>query len=117
MPDRPEPTQTYDGRLTARVLRETEETLTTRCSSHDAAIRKVRQCEDAAVAVKMEDRNDEVVFNSTQMAVDDWVTESRKAKRRLSVDVEVHDCPHDNVACGADDRCTQCQIDTVRNQG
>jgi hypothetical protein len=51
------------------------------------------------------------------MAVDDWVTESRKAKRRLSVDVEVHDCPHDNVACGADDRCTQCQIDTVRNQG
>jgi hypothetical protein len=116
MSNRLEPTQTYDGRLTVRVLRETEETLTLRCSSYEEAIRTVKEYQDTAVAVKIEERDDEVVFDSARMAIDDWVVEWRKAKRRLSVDVEAHDCPHDNVACVADDRCTQCQIDTVQGQ-
>lgn len=38
------------------------------------------------------------------------------ARRRLSVDVEGRECPYDNVACVADDRCIECQMDAVQRE-
>jgi hypothetical protein len=61
-------------------------------------------------------RDGEVVFDSAEMNIDDWETEWQHAKRRLSVDIEEHECSYDNVACVADDLCVKCKIDKVQTQ-
>lgn len=116
MSDRPGPTERYDGTLTVRILREKQKTVRLQCSSYDEAIQTVKQHREVATAIKIENRDREVVFDSARMDIDDWTTEWKKAKRRFSADVEAHDCPYDNIACVADDLCTQCQIDRVQNR-
>lgn len=56
------------------------------------------------------------VFPTGYMDIDDWERVWRREKRRQSVQVEDHDCPHDSVSCFADDLCVQCQIDNVRDE-
>jgi len=50
------------------------------------------------------------------MDIDDWETELKHAKRRLSVDVEEYDWPYENVACFAANLCVQCKMVNVQNQ-
>ncbi len=66
--------------------------------------------------VKIENRDDDIVFNSEEMDIEAWEIEWKNAKRRLSVDIPDHDCPYDEISCFADDLCTQCQIDKVQDQ-
>ncbi len=87
-----------------------------RCSSYHDAIDVVKEHQYAVTAAKIIDRDDDVVFTSADMNVDDWAVEWEHAKRRFSVTVEEYDCPYDNVACFADDLCVQCKMDKVQNQ-
>ncbi|MFC4541425.1 hypothetical protein ACFO5R_05735 [Halosolutus amylolyticus] len=111
-----DPTESYDGRITVLVLEDEGRRERIRCSSYEAAIETAKEAAPSATAVKIVDRDDEVVFTSAEMDIDDWASEWRHAKRRLSVDVEAYDCPYDSVGCFADDRCVQCQIDRVQEQ-
>lgn len=111
-----DPTEAYDGRITVHVLRDKRDTETIQCSSYSEAIEKVRQHTEAVVATKIEDRDGEIVFTSDEMNIEDWVAEWEHAKRSLSVNVEAHECPYDNVACVADDLCVQCKMDKAQDQ-
>ena len=111
-----DPTEAYDGRITVHVLRDTQDNETIQCSSYPEAIEIVRQNTEAVVATKIEDRDGEIVFTSDEMNIEDWVAEWENAKRSLSVNVEAHECPDDNVACVADDLCVQCKMDKAQDQ-
>lgn len=50
------------------------------------------------------------------MDIHDWEVEWKKEKRRLSVNVEAHDCPYDDRACFSDDLCVKCKMDKVQDQ-
>ena len=107
----PDPTETYDGRITVAVLRDGGDSSRTKCSSYPDAIETVRERESDAAAVKIVDADGEVVFSSETMDIDDWEIVWRREKRRAAGDVPDHDCPYDEVACVADDLCVQCSID------
>lgn len=116
MPFDPEPTETYDGSLTLRLLDDETGRQDISCSSYTDAIAIVKEHQYSTTAVKIIDRDDEVVFDSVEMDIDDWEAEWEHAKRRLSTDVEEYDCPYENVACFADDLCIQCQMDAVEDR-
>lgn len=56
------------------------------------------------------------MFTSDVMDIHDWEVEWKKEKRRLSVNVEAHDCPYDDRACFSDDLCVKCKMDKVQDQ-
>ncbi|WP_238478956.1 hypothetical protein [Natranaeroarchaeum sulfidigenes] len=116
MTDRLDPTEEYDGTVTVRLLDDDEGVDELTCSSFREAIGKIKTHMDAVTAAKIVDRDDEVVFTSREMNIEDWEREWHRAKRSLSVDIDEHDCPHDNVACFADDRCVECRMDRVQEQ-
>ena len=84
------------------------------CSSYEEAIDLVKRHQASATAVKIEDRDGEIVFTSDEMEIEQWEIQWKHAKRRLSVDVDEYECPYDNVACFEDDLCVQCQMDKVQ---
>ncbi|WP_254837849.1 hypothetical protein [Natronomonas marina] len=111
-----EPTESYDGSITVHVLNDKRDDVKIQCASYQEAIRTVKQHRDGATATKIADRDGRIVFTSAEMKLEEWVAEWERAKRSLSVDVEAHECPYDNVACVADDLCVKCQMDVVRDQ-
>lgn len=111
-----EPTESYDGSIAVRLLDDDTGRDEIRCGSYKKAISVVKEHRYSVTAAKIVDRDGKIVFDSTEMDIDNWEAEWKHAKRRLSVDVEERDCPYDNVACFADDLCVRCQIDKVQNQ-
>lgn len=109
-----EPTEEYDGAVAVHVFGDDGLRETIRCPSFEDAIEAVKEERSAATFVEIADRDGDVVFDSVDMDIEDWEVEWRHAKRSLSVDVEERECPHDNVACFADDLCVECQIDEVK---
>ena len=116
MTDGLNPTEEYDGRITVRLLDDSGDDERILCSSFEEAISIVKKNQQTVTAVKIVDRDDDVVFTSADMAIETWESVWKNEKRRLSVNVEEHDCPYDDLACFADDLCSQCQIDKVQNQ-
>ncbi|RBI60025.1 hypothetical protein DMJ13_20285 [halophilic archaeon] len=108
------PTEEYDDRIRVVVLNDKQGRQTISCASYPEAIAVVKDKQPAATAVKIENRDGEIVFTSDEMDIHEWEQEWKRAKRRLSVDVEKRECPYDNTACFADDLCVQCQIDQVQ---
>jgi hypothetical protein len=111
-----EPTETTDGEITVIILGESDRRERIACSSFKEAIRVVKANNGPEITVKIENREDEILFTSVDMSIEDWENEWERAKRRLAVDVEEYDCPHDSVGCVADDLCVQCKMDKVRDQ-
>ena len=111
-----DPTEEVDGSITVRLLDDSTESKQIRCSSYPDAIDVIKEHQYSVTVAKIVDRDDDVVFTSAEMNIEDWEVEWEHAKRRLSVDVEAYDCPYDSVACFADDRCVQCEMDDVQNQ-
>ncbi|AQL41662.1 hypothetical protein BV210_02555 [Halorientalis sp. IM1011] len=116
MSDDPEPTERYDGLLTVRLLDDDAGRENIQCSSYREAIELVKDNRYSTTAVKIIDKDGDVVFDSLDMDIDDWETEWKHAKRQLSVEADDYDCPYDNVACFADDLCVQCKMDKVQNK-
>jgi len=114
MADGLEPTERYDGTVTVHILSDDERTERKTCSSYEAAIDLVKRHRKSATAIKIEDRDGEIVFTSAEMDIEQWEIQWKHAKRRLSVDADEHECPYDNVACFEDDLCVQCQMDQVQ---
>jgi hypothetical protein len=108
-----EPTEESDGSVIVRLLDDRAGREEIRCQSYEEAIDVVKANHRSVTVAKIVDRDGDVVFTSAEMSIDDWETEWERAKRRLAVDVEAYDCPHDSVACFADDLCIDCQIDRV----
>lgn len=111
-----EPTEEYDGTITVHVLTDEESSERIECHSYREAIDLVKERQSGATAVKIGDRDDEIVFTSREMEIEDWETQWRHEKRRLSVDVEERECPHENTNCFADDLCVQCKMDEVQDR-
>lgn len=111
-----EPSEEYDGTITVHVLHDKAEDERIQCSSYEEAIETVKREAESATVTKIEDRDDRIVFTSDEMDIQDWEIEWRREKRRLTVNVEVHDCPYDDKACFADDLCVQCKMDKVQDQ-
>lgn len=116
MADGLDPTEEYDGSIRVRLLDDDTGTDVIQCASYYEAIDVVKEHQHAVTAVKIIDRDDNVVFTSADMRIENWEAEWEHAKRQLSVDVEEYDCPYDNVACFADDLCVQCKMDKVQDQ-
>lgn len=108
-----EPTETTDKRITVLVLRDTERRRID-CGSYEDAIGVVKAEQSPDNVVKIETREGEIVFTSGEMDIEDWEQEWRREKRRMSVDIEVYDCPHESVGCVAEDLCVQCKIDKIQ---
>jgi hypothetical protein len=108
------PTETTDRHITVIVLRDSGTHDRIDCTSFEEAIDIVKDRSESATVTKIETRDEEIVFSSEEMDIDDWENEWRHAKRRLSVDVEDHTCPYDNIGCLSDDLCVQCKMDAVR---
>lgn len=111
-----EPTEITSNEITVIVLPKNGSRERVPCSSFEGAIETVKEASGTGAVVKIEDRDGHIVFDSTAMDIDDWENEWKRAKRRLSVDVEDYDCPYDSVGCLADDLCVQCKIDKVQQQ-
>lgn len=111
-----EPSEEYDGSITVQVLKDKERPERIRCSSYEEAIETVKKKEESATVTKIVNRDSQVVFKSDKMDIHDWEVEWKREKRRLTVNVEAHDCPYDNKACFSDDFCVKCKMDTVQNQ-
>lgn len=116
MPSGLEPTETTDSDITVIVLTEPNGRDRIPCSSFESAIETVKETVDDETVAKIETRDGEIVFDSVEMDIEDWENEWKRAKRRLSVDVEDYDCPYDSVGCLADDLCVQCKIDAVQER-
>lgn len=116
MADELDPTEEYDGSITVRLLNDTDDPEEIQCASYYDAIDIVEERQHSVTVAKIIDRDDDVVFSSVDVDIEDWATEWEHAKRRLSVSVEEYDCPYDNIACVADDLCVQCKMDKVQNQ-
>lgn len=110
-----DPTEEYDGSITVKLLDDDTGTEVIRCSSYNDAVDIVTEKQYAVTVAKIIDRDGDIVFSSADMRIEEWAVEWEHAKRRLSVDVEEYDCPYDNIACVADDRCVQCKMDKVQN--
>lgn len=111
-----EPTEEYDGSITVRTFDDDGGRNQTDCDSFEEAIDLVKDVHHAVEVVEMIHPNGDVVFDSSEMDIDNWAAEWKHAKRRQSVDVEERECPYDNVACFADDLCVRCKIDKVQEQ-
>ena len=111
-----DPTEEYDGSITVRLLDDRAGTETVSCSSYQDAIETVKANLESVTVAKIVDRDDEIVFTSAEMDIDDWERAFTREKRRQSVHVEAYDCPYDSVSCFADDLCVRCKMDKVRDQ-
>ena len=111
-----DPTEVYDGSITVRLLDDRTGTETVTCSSYEEAIEVVKENQYSVTVAKIVDRDNDVVFTSSDMDIDDWETIWRQEKLRQSADVDKYDCPYDSVSCFADDLCVQCKIDKVQSQ-
>ncbi|KTG21486.1 hypothetical protein [Haloferax profundi] len=116
MVDETRPTESYDGRIRVRLLDDSDGATEMRCSSYTKAIEVVREHRDEVTAVKIIDRDDDVVFSSAEMDIDVWESAWEDRKRNMSVSVEEYDCPYDSVSCFVDDRCVQCQMDELQGR-
>lgn len=110
------PTEEYDGRIIVHILKDEGSRDRIKCHSYEQATERVKQEQDAATVVKIEDGDGDIVFTSRETDIEVWETEWKHAMRRLSVDVEEWDCPHDDIACFADDLCLECKMDKVHGQ-
>lgn len=117
MPTDHEPTETTRRPVTVILLHESGAHDRIEQSSYRAAVETVKERGSEAAAAKIEAADGEVVFRSDEMDIERWENEWKRAKRRLAVDVEEHECPYDAVGCFADDRCVQCQMDRVAESG
>lgn len=86
-------------------------------ATYREAIETIKTEGEQADVAKLETEDGEIVFRSDEMNIEDWENEWKRARRRASVDVEEWECPYENVGCIADDRCIQCQMDRVKEQG
>lgn len=111
-----DPTEEYDGSITVRLLDDHAGTEQINCSSYDEAIEIVKENQYSVTVAKIVDRDNNVVFTSADMEIEDWESVWRQERRRQNVTVEEYDCPYDSVSCFADDLCVQCKIDKVQNQ-
>lgn len=116
MTDGLNPTEEYDGSVTVRLLDDEAGTEEIRCSSYEKAITAVKENRHSVTVAKIVDQDGDVVFTSSDMNIEDWEAEWKRAKRQLSVDVEEHDCPYDDVSCFSDDLCVQCKMDKVQEE-
>lgn len=110
-----EPTETYDGRITVQLLNDTADNEAISCSSYEDAIDVVKENQHAVTAAKIVSSNGNVVFSSADAEIDVWESIWRNEKRRLSVEIEEHDCPYDSLSCFNDDLCVECQMDHTRD--
>lgn len=109
-----EPTEEYDGSVTVRLFDDDGGRDSVRCPSYEEAVEVAETERETSDVVEIVDRDGDVVFDSSDMEIENWEVEWRRARRRLSVDVEEYDCPYDDRACFADDLCVRCQIDKVQ---
>lgn len=116
MPRGLEPSESTGTRITVVLLGEEGKRERIHCNSFTEAIGVVKAELSPETVAKIENRDQEVVFTSQEMDIDDWENEWKHAKRRLSVGVEEYDCPYDTVGCLADDLCVQCKMDKVQGQ-
>jgi hypothetical protein len=114
--DSHEPTETIETDISVILLGDEIGRERIQCGSYREAIDTVKRDVSESVTAKIESRDGEIVFTSADMDIGDWENEWQRAKRRLSVDVEEHDCQYDTVGCVTDDRCVQCQMDRVQAQ-
>lgn len=111
-----DPTEEYDGSITVRTFDDDGTRKQEKCATFKEAIETVKTKRGSHDVLEIVDKDDEVVFDSVDMDIEDWEVEWKHAKRRLSVDVEERECPYENVACFADDLCVQCKINKVQSQ-
>jgi len=116
MPAGHDPAERVEGGPTVVVLGDDGARERVTVGSYEAAVATVEKRRGDATAVKIETRDGEVVFSTADGSVEAWERAFETARRRLSVDVEDHDCPHDNHDCFPDDPCVDCQIDAVRER-
>lgn len=116
MSDGLEPTEEYDGSVAVNVYGDDGARETVRCPSVEEAIETVKAERSEAAVLEIEDADDEVVFDSVDMDIEDWEVEWTHAKRSFAVDVEERECPYGNVACVADDLCDQCKLDVIQRE-
>lgn len=109
-----EPAEESDRAITVILLRDERQNERIRHSSYQAAVETVKAKEAAATVAKIEAEDGEIVFRSDDMEIGDWENEWKRAKRRLSVDVEERECPYDSAGCIADDLCPQCKMDKIQ---
>lgn len=109
-----EPTESYDGSITVRILDDETGKRLERCSSYEEAIEIVKANQYAHAETKIVDRDDDVVFSSVDMDIGTWESIWKQEKLRQGVDVEEHDCPYDSISCFADGLCVQCKMDKVQ---
>lgn len=110
-----EPAEESDRAIVVILLHDEGENERLRHGSYVGAVETVKEREPGATVAKIEAADGEVVFRSDVMAIEAWETEWKRAKRRLSVDVEERACPYDTVGCLADDLCTQCKLDKIQD--
>lgn len=116
MTDEHEPAETIETDIAVVLLSDEAGRERIQCGSYRAAIDTVKRELSESTTAKIESRDDEIVFTSAEMDVEDWENEWERAKRRQSVDVEEYDCPYDSVGCVADDLCVQCKMDRLQGQ-
>ncbi|WP_435335921.1 hypothetical protein [Haloarchaeobius sp. TZWWS8] len=115
MTDGLRPTETTDAQITVVVLSDATGVERLPCESFEEAIETVKEELAAEATVKIENREQDIVFTSESMQIADWESAWRSEKRRLSVHVEEHDCPYGVISCVFDDLCVQCKIDKARD--
>jgi hypothetical protein len=69
------PFEEYDGSITVQVLRDKEKPERIRCSSYEEAIETVKEKVESATVVKIVDRDNQIVFKSDEMDIQDWEVE------------------------------------------
>lgn len=111
-----DPTEEYDGRITVRLLWDHSPPEDVVCSSYYEAIDVVKSKQQSVTAIKIIDRDGDVVFTSAEMDIEQWETQWEHAKRSLSVNVEEYECPYDSISCFADDLCVRCKMDKIQNR-
>jgi len=116
MIDKTGPTETYDGRITVRLLRDKGDNESISCHSIEESIKVLKQNEHSVTTAKIIDQDGDVVFSSIDTSIEDWETVWKREKRRLSVSVEEHDCPYNNIACVSDDLCVKCKMDKAQRE-
>lgn len=110
----PAPTEEYERSITVIEISRTSIDRTDVTSFEDA-ITAVKARTGHGTVLKIEDPEEEIVFTSEEMDIDDWERVWRREKRRLSVEAEVRECPYDSVGCAADDLCLECQMDEAQS--
>ena len=109
--------ETSDGRPTVAILRDEGPSDRQKCSSYSDAIAVVRAKQATATAVKIIDRDGDIVFTTATMEIDEWERIWREEMSRTHTEIPINDCPYDDIACVGDDLCGQCEINAFRERG